>query len=309
MANKLLTRYGTALMVFDAPVIAGGHIYQGDIVVRDSSGWARTRAIGALASTDLFLGIAEAEVDNTLGANGALTVALSYGQRITLKNSAIDALDAADITAYVEDADYACDYRPASVNIPMGTVVSRTASACVILVGLPSPKALEATVATLDVTGTATAGNLDVAAPGTMLIGDVTATKVEIGKTGVEVEAQGPLDAVEGILASDLDARSAATLTLGKSTATKVEIADTLVVTEIQGPLVCTEGLSTMYASADGGAGAVPTGAALAAAFGAPGAGTNGQLRVFNNTNGGGGSRHVVIGANSLWYASACTVV
>lgn len=61
------------------------------------------------------------------------------------------------------------------------------------------------------------------------------------------------------------------------------------------------------YASADGGAGAVPTAASLAAAFGAPGAGTNGMVCVFNNTN-GAGSRHIVIGANNAWYAAACTV-
>jgi hypothetical protein len=106
-----------------------------------------------------------------------------------------------------------------------------------------------------------TGGGIDTKDAGTLMIGESTATKVEVADTGVETEVQGDLDVLvnttlKGTVAitgattltggcTDIDAATAATMLLGKSTATRVEIADTAVITEVEGPLIATEDIQS----------------------------------------------------------------
>ena len=69
MADVMRKRLGAPLLIIDAMLAANAHLYGGHLTVRDVTGYARQRALNALASTDKIIGLSEIEVDATGKAN------------------------------------------------------------------------------------------------------------------------------------------------------------------------------------------------------------------------------------------------
>lgn len=88
--------------VIVAPVAAGAKIFAGSIVVANATGFA-TKGSTAVGLT--YLGRADAQVDNTGGADGAKTIAVRRGKAFKFANSGTDAVTQADLgkTCYIED--------------------------------------------------------------------------------------------------------------------------------------------------------------------------------------------------------------
>lgn len=84
------------------PVAAGAKIFAGALVVANATGFA---APGSSATTLTYLGRAEQYVDNTAGADGAVTVLVRRKRAFYWKNSAGDAVTQASLgkVAYIVD--------------------------------------------------------------------------------------------------------------------------------------------------------------------------------------------------------------
>ncbi len=84
------------------PVAANAVIHAGGLAVANGSGYA---APGSTATTLTYLGRFEESVDNTGGANGAVTVNVRRGKAFKFKNSAGDAVTQAELgkTCYIVD--------------------------------------------------------------------------------------------------------------------------------------------------------------------------------------------------------------
>lgn len=76
------------------PVAAGAKIFAGALVVANATGYV---APGSTATTLTYLGRAEEYVDNTAGADGAVTVRVRRGKAFYWKNSAGDAVTQASL--------------------------------------------------------------------------------------------------------------------------------------------------------------------------------------------------------------------
>jgi hypothetical protein len=84
------------------PVATGKKIFAGSLVAANATGFATP---GATATTLNYLGRSEACVDNSAGADGALTVTVRRKKAFKWKNSGTDAVVQADLgkTCYIED--------------------------------------------------------------------------------------------------------------------------------------------------------------------------------------------------------------
>lgn len=87
----------------ELPVVANGIIKQGGLVVT-YGGYARR---GRVATTDIAVGIAQEDVDNTGGADGAKTVKVERGIWCFRNSASGDAITRSDIgaTCYIADDD------------------------------------------------------------------------------------------------------------------------------------------------------------------------------------------------------------
>lgn len=100
----------------------------------------------------------------------------------------------------------------------------------------------------LSVTGVVKANDLDSLTATTLLLGKATATRVEIGDTGIVIEAEGPITATEDILSNELDAETATALLIGKATATSVQLGASDAGVTVPGTLAVT-GVVTLTAA------------------------------------------------------------
>lgn len=84
------------------PVAAAKKIYGGAIVVADANGRANP---GSTALNLIYLGRAASQVDNTLGAAGALSIQVDRGQAFYFDNSGGDPVDQTCLgkTIYIVD--------------------------------------------------------------------------------------------------------------------------------------------------------------------------------------------------------------
>lgn len=84
------------------PMAAGAKIYGGALVVATATGYA---APGSTATTLTYIGRAEANVDNTGGADGAKTILVRRKKAFKWANSAADPIGTADLlkTVYIVD--------------------------------------------------------------------------------------------------------------------------------------------------------------------------------------------------------------
>lgn len=79
---------------YELPSAAAQRFFQGAIVCRNAAG----RAVRAITALNLVaLGVAEAAVDNTLGADGAVSVPYRSGVFLFENSTAADLITAADI--------------------------------------------------------------------------------------------------------------------------------------------------------------------------------------------------------------------
>ena len=85
---------------------------------------------------------------------------------------------------------------------------------------------------------------LDAQSVGTLVLGAVTADKVEIADTGVTTDVEGPLIAKEDIQSNEIDAETGVAMLIGKATATSVELGATGVTTTAKGPLTTEEAVT-----------------------------------------------------------------
>lgn len=187
-------------------------IYAGAMVSVNATGYAVPASDTAATRV---IGRAESTVDNTGGADGALTIVVRRGVFLWANGDSFTRADVGTL-CYVENDQTVQKAGSATHDIPAGTILEvETAGVWVDTFSLPSHGS--ATVVNLTASGTA-------AVTGNATVGGT------LGVTGATT-------LTGNALANELDARTAATLLLGKATATKVEIADTAVETEIQGPL------------------------------------------------------------------------
>jgi hypothetical protein len=84
------------------PVAANAVIYMGAMVVANATGFG---APGSTSPSLTYLGYAEAQVDNTGGANGAVNVPVARGDAYKWENSATDPVDQSCLgkVCYIED--------------------------------------------------------------------------------------------------------------------------------------------------------------------------------------------------------------
>lgn len=102
------------------PVKAATKIFLGTMVARDASGWAVPAADAANLKV---VGLAKADVDNSAGANGDLSIEVEV-TTARMNNSGTNALTKADVTAvcYVED-DQTVSAAGGTNSIKAGSVV------------------------------------------------------------------------------------------------------------------------------------------------------------------------------------------
>lgn len=84
------------------PVAATKKIFAGSLVAANATGYATP---GAVAATLTYLGRAEETVDNTAGADGAVSVLVRRGKAFKFANSTADAVTQASLgkVCYIED--------------------------------------------------------------------------------------------------------------------------------------------------------------------------------------------------------------
>ncbi|MGQ0622761.1 MAG: hypothetical protein ACT4QA_23130 [Panacagrimonas sp.] len=119
---------------YNDPVLAGAKIYAGALVVLDAAGWARP---GIVATTLKARGVAVASVDNTLGANGALSVDTEPGL-FRFKNSASgDLIARADIRTdcYIVDDETVAKTSGGSTRSIAGKVIDVEADGVWVQIG------------------------------------------------------------------------------------------------------------------------------------------------------------------------------
>lgn len=100
VADRNTPMKSTDLIAF--PVKAGVKIFSGAIVVADVTGYAKP---GSADPRLIYLGRAEEQVDNTLGANGAVSVLVRRNAAFKFENSAADPVTVASIgkDCYIAD--------------------------------------------------------------------------------------------------------------------------------------------------------------------------------------------------------------
>jgi hypothetical protein len=105
------------------PVAADAVIYAGALVVANATGYA---APGSAATTLTYLGRAEEAVDNTGGADGAVTVQVRRGKAFKWANSGSDAVTQAELgkTCYIEDDETVAKTDGTGTLSAAGTVVA-----------------------------------------------------------------------------------------------------------------------------------------------------------------------------------------
>lgn len=105
------------------PVAADAVIYAGALVVANATGYA---APGSTATTLTYLGRAEEAVDNTGGADGAVTVQVRRGKAFKWANSGSDAVTQAELgkTCYIEDDETVAKTDGTGTRSAAGTVVA-----------------------------------------------------------------------------------------------------------------------------------------------------------------------------------------
>lgn len=105
------------------PVAADAVIYAGALVVANATGYA---APGSTATTLTYLGRAEEAVDNTGGADGAVTVQVRRGKAFKWGNSGADAVTQAELgkTCYIVDDETVAKTDGTGTRSAAGTVVA-----------------------------------------------------------------------------------------------------------------------------------------------------------------------------------------
>jgi hypothetical protein len=88
--------------LISVPVAVGKKIFAGALVAANATGFATP---GATATTLTYIGRSEQMVDNTAGADGAVSVMVRRKKAFKWKNSGSDAVVQADLgkTCYIED--------------------------------------------------------------------------------------------------------------------------------------------------------------------------------------------------------------
>ncbi len=104
------------------PVAAAVKIYAGGLVAANATGYATP---GAVSTALTYLGRAESQVDNSLGAAGAKTVKVRRGQAFKFKNSGADAVTQAEFgqTCYIVDDETVAKTNGNGTLSPAGVVV------------------------------------------------------------------------------------------------------------------------------------------------------------------------------------------
>lgn len=104
---------------FNHPVAAAAHIYAGSIVVLDAS---RDAAPGSIATGLLAVGRAQAEVDNSAGAAGDLTVQVRKGTFHFANDGSVSRADIGGI-AYIVDDQTVADNDGTATRSAAGAIV------------------------------------------------------------------------------------------------------------------------------------------------------------------------------------------
>ena len=301
----------------DYPVYRATKIEMGNMVSLNSTGYA-------IESTDtastVFVGVAEKTIDNSSGSDGDLRVPVRKFRLFRFANSAGNPVTTAlsGTLCFVEDSEHVCATAGSTNKIIVGIVGGDvTADYAWVYVQGRSQYAEASLVdfaigQDLTVTRDATVGRNLTITKGNFLNseGNITATKGDIVCTLGNITAtKGNITATEGnIVATKGDVvitEGALTMTKGSATLTDGDL--TITKGNIILGLTADDGILLPYAAADGGAGAQPTKASLAAAFGAVAAGRNGWAGSFRNTN-GGGSHFGVYVLNGDWYVATLAV-
>lgn len=185
------------------------------------------------------------------------------------------------------------------VNDPMEVDDIDTLTATTLLIGKSTATKVEIgdTGITTEVQGPLTVeSTIDRVAAGALTIGGTTATSIEIAQNGVTTDINGLLTVVAGS-GGGIDASTAGALVIGESTATSVEIADAGVTTDVQGPLTV---LSTIDTAA---AGALVLGGATATSVEIADAGVTtdiqGPVTVLSTIDTAGASALILGGTNA----------
>jgi len=102
-------------------VAANAKIYQGALVALTATGYATK---GAVATTLRGVGVAAATVDNTGGADGALSVPVRRGVWLMLNSASTDQITAADIgtSCYIVDDQTVAKTNGSATRSVAGTV-------------------------------------------------------------------------------------------------------------------------------------------------------------------------------------------
>ncbi len=108
--------------LYSVPLAAGVKIYAGGIVVAGADGYARP---GRADGGDAYLGRAEARVDNTGGADGAVSVMVRRGRAHLWNNHGSDAVTQASVgrLCYVADDETVAASSDAGARSPAGVVL------------------------------------------------------------------------------------------------------------------------------------------------------------------------------------------
>lgn len=301
----------------DYPVYRSTKIEMGNMVSLNATGYA-------IESTDtagtVFVGIAEKTVDNSSGSDGDLRVPVRKFRLFRLANSAAQPVTTAlaGTLCFVEDSEHVCATAGSTNKVIVGIVGGDVTADYAWVYCNGRAQYAEGSLIDFavgqDLTVTRDVGigrNLTVT-KGDVLSseGNLTLTKGNILATAGNITStKGNIVATEGDV---VITKGALTMTAGSATLTKGDLTLTdgkITVTKgtIVLGLTANDGILLPYAAADGGGGAQPTKASLAAAFGAVGVGRNGWVGSFRNTNGGGSNFGVFIQAGE-WYVATLAV-
>ncbi len=108
--------------IISVPVGSNAVIYAGALVAANASGYL---VPGSTAVTLTFLGRAEENVDNTGGADGAVSCLVRRGKAFKWKNSGSDAVTRAELgkTCYIVDDETVAKTDGSSTRSAAGTVI------------------------------------------------------------------------------------------------------------------------------------------------------------------------------------------
>lgn len=113
--------------VIGVPVAAGKKIFAGSLVAANATGYATP---GATATTLTYLGRAEEFMDNTAGADGAVSVRVRRRDAFYFANSATDPVTQASLgkACYIVDDQTVSKTNGAATQSAAGTVVALDAN-------------------------------------------------------------------------------------------------------------------------------------------------------------------------------------